>query len=70
MDANGVQMGYLGQIMQELTLLRDENVKIRDKQVKMGAEIDGIKVDMTAQGGVMLGHHTFSSEVQVLQIAM
>ena len=65
-----MQMGYLGQIMQELTLLRDENVKIRDKQVKMGAEIDGIKVDMTAQGGVMLGHHTFSSEVQVLQIAM
>ena len=70
MDANGVQMGYLGQIMQELTLLRDENVKIRDKQVKMGAEIDGIKADMMAQGGVMLGHHTFSSEVQVLQIAM
>jgi hypothetical protein len=47
-DANGVQMGYLGQIMEELMLLRDKNVKIRDEQVKMGAEIDGIKADVTA----------------------
>jgi hypothetical protein len=56
--------------MHELTLLRDEDVVIRDGQVKMREELNAIKADVTAQGGVMLGHHTFSSEIQVMQIAM
>jgi hypothetical protein len=70
LDANGVQVGCLGQLMHELTLLRDENVNIRDGQVKMREELDAIKADVMAQGSVMLGHHTFSSEIQVMQIAM
>jgi hypothetical protein len=69
-DANGVQVGCHVQLMHELTLLRDENVGIRNGQVKMREELDAIKADVTAQGGVMLGHHTFSSKIQVLQIAM
>jgi len=36
----------------------------------MREELDAIKAEVTAQGGMMLGHHTFSSEIQVLQIAM
>jgi len=36
----------------------------------MREELDAIKAEVMAQGGMMLGHHTFSSEIQVLQIAM
>jgi hypothetical protein len=70
LGTNGAEVGCLGQLMHELTLLRDENVDIRAGQVKMREELDAIKADVTAQGGVMLGHHTFSSEIQVMQIAM
>ena len=46
LDVNGVQVGCLGQLMHELTLLREENVDIRDGQVKMREELDAIKVDV------------------------
>ena len=48
LDVNGVQVGCLGQLMHELTLLREENVDIRDGQVKMREELDAIKVDVMA----------------------
>ena len=63
MDANGVQVGYLGGVIDKLSVLREDNIKLSER-------IDAIKADVTAQGGVMLGHHTFSSEIQVMQVAM
>jgi hypothetical protein len=49
--------------MGELTTLKADNVKLSDR-------LDSIKADVTAQGGVVLGHLTFTSEFQVMQVAM
>jgi hypothetical protein len=49
--------------MDKLAALKVNNVKISDC-------LDVIKVDVTAQGGIVFGQHTFTSEFQVLQVAM
>jgi hypothetical protein len=62
-DANGRQIGVFGDIVDELAALKADNVKISGR-------LDVIKADVTAQGGVVFGQHTFTSEFQVLQVAM
>jgi hypothetical protein len=62
-DANGRQIRVFGDVMIELETLKTNNIKLSECQ-------DSIKADVTAQGGVVFGQHTFTSEVQVLQVAM
>ena len=62
-DANGRQIGVFGDIMSKLETLKANNIKLNDR-------LDSIKADVTAQGGVVFGQHTFTSELQVLQVAM
>jgi hypothetical protein len=62
-DANGVQVTDLGSILHKIGILRVDNVKLMKR-------IDGIRADLTAQGGVVFGRHTFTSELQVLQLTM
>ena len=62
-DTNSVQVTDLGSILRKIGILRADNVKLTER-------IDGIRADLTAQGGVVFGRHTFTSELQVLQLAM
>jgi hypothetical protein len=62
-DANGRQIGVFGDDMIKLETLKTNNVKLNEC-------LESFKVDVTAQGGVVFGQHTFTSEVQVLQVAM
>jgi hypothetical protein len=62
-DANGIRVGVFGDIMWELDDLKANNVKLSDR-------LEAIKVDVTAQGSVMFGHCTFTSELQIIQDAM
>ncbi len=62
-DSNGMQIGVFGDVMDELATLKANNVRLSD-------HLDAIKVDLTAQGGVVFGQHTFTSELQMLQVAM
>jgi hypothetical protein len=55
MDANGRQIGVFGDIMDKLAALKANNVKISDC-------LDVIKADVMAQGGVVFGKYTFTSE--------
>jgi hypothetical protein len=62
-DSNGVQIGVFGDIMDKLGTLKANNVRLSD-------HLDAIKADLTNQGGIVFGQHTFTSELQVLQVAM
>jgi hypothetical protein len=62
-DTNGRQIGVFGDIMDKLAALKANNIKISDR-------LDVIKEDVTAQGGVVFGQHTFTLEFQVLQVAL
>ena len=43
---------------------------LKNNNIKLSNHLDSIKADVTAQGGVVFGQHTFTSELQVLQVAM
>ena len=62
-DANGRQIGVFGDVMIKLETLKTNNIKLSE-------HLDSFKADVTAQGGVVFGQHTFTSELQVLQVAM
>jgi hypothetical protein len=62
-DSNGMQIGVFGDVMGKLATLKANNVRLSD-------HLDAIKVDLTAQGGIVFGQHIFTSELQVLQITM
>jgi hypothetical protein len=62
-DSNGMQIGVFGDIMDKLATLKANNVRLSD-------HLDAIKVDLMAQEGVVFGQHTFTSELQVLQVVM
>jgi hypothetical protein len=49
--------------MTKLETLKNANIKFSDC-------LDSIKADVTAHGGVVFGQYTFTSELQVLQVAM
>jgi hypothetical protein len=62
-DDKGIHVGVFGDIMGKLDNLKTDNTKLSDW-------LESIKADVTAQGGVVLGHHTFTSELQIMQVAM
>ncbi len=62
-DANGIHVGMFGDIMGKLDNLKANNIKLSDW-------LEAIKADVTAQGSIVFGHHTFTSELQIMQVAM
>ncbi len=60
---NGIQVGVLGGVLGKLNTLRAKNIKF-------GERLNVMRVDLMAQGGVMFGRHKFTSEIQVLQVAL
>jgi hypothetical protein len=43
---------------------------LKANNIKLSDQLESIKADMTAQGGVIFGHHMFTLELQVMQVAM
>ena len=62
-DSSGVQVSDLGSVLCKFGLLRAENVKLT-------VRIDRLRADLTAQGGIVFGRHSFTLELQILQLAM
>ena len=62
-DDNGVHVSTLGRVMQENLDLKRDNDRLK-------ARIDLLAADVTAQGGVVLGKFTFTSELQLLALCM
>jgi hypothetical protein len=63
MDNNGIQVGVWGRVLGELNALRAKNIKF-------GERLEAMRADLMAQGGIVFGRHTFTSEIQVLQVAL
>jgi hypothetical protein len=63
LDANGNQIGTLGSMVDKNAALKTANAKLMDR-------VDRLVADVTAQGGAVLGRHTFTSELQVRALAM
>jgi hypothetical protein len=63
MDDNGIQVEVLDGVFGKLNALQAKNIKF-------GEWLDTMRADLMAQGGVMFGNHTFTSEIQVLQVAL
>lgn len=63
LDGHGSQVGLLGDVMDGITSLKADNKKLHK-------QLDALVVDITAQGDVVLGQHTFTSELQVLVLCM
>ncbi len=47
-----------------------ENEDLRRENSLLMQRVDGLAADITAQGGVVLGKHTFTSELQLLQVCL
>ena len=62
-DNNGVHVSTLSRVMQENVDLKRANDQLKDR-------IEMLDADVTAQGGVVLGHFTFTSELQLLALCM
>jgi hypothetical protein len=62
-DAQGLKVSTIRKILEDNARLASENVTLSNK-------LDQLAVDITAQGGAILGRHTFSSEVKVRDLAM
>ncbi len=56
-------MGVLGDVMGELDNLKADNVKLNDW-------LEAIKADVTAQGSIVFGCHTFTLELQIIKAAL
>jgi hypothetical protein len=63
LDANGNRIGTLGSMVDKNRALKTTNAKLMDR-------VDRLVVDVTAQGGAVLGRHTFTSKLQVRALAM
>jgi hypothetical protein len=63
LDERGDCVTTLGGILQENSMLRQENSKLV-------ARIDRLTADVSARGGVTLGRHVFSSELQLSELVM
>ena len=62
-DAHEDYVTTLGRLMQESDHIKHENFLLLQW-------LDQLAADITAQGGVMLGRHTFTSEIHLLQLCM
>jgi hypothetical protein len=62
-DGHGIQVGLLGDVLTGIAYHTADNKKLR-------GELEALAADVTAQGGVVLGQHTFTSELQVLALCM
>ena len=62
-DDNGVHVSTLGRVMQEIVDLKRANDQLKDR-------IEMLAADVTAQGGVILGRFTFTSELHLLALCM
>jgi hypothetical protein len=62
-DAHGDCVTTLGRLMQESDDIKHENSLLLQR-------LDQLAADITAQGGVMLGRHTFTSEIHLLQLCL
>jgi hypothetical protein len=63
LDACGVCVATLGDAMQE-------NVDLKLTNTHLEQRLDRLAADITAQGRVVLGRHTFTSELQLLQLCL
>ncbi len=63
LDANGNQIGTLRSMVDENAALKTANAKLMDR-------VDRLAADVTAQGGAVLGRHTFTSKLKVRALAM
>ena len=63
LDDRGDCVTTLGGILQENAMLRQENSKLVSR-------IDRLTADFSARGGVTLGKHVFSSELQLSELVM
>ena len=59
LDAHGVCVATLGDVMQE-------NVDLKLANTHLEQRLDRLAADITAQGGVVLGRHTSTSKLQLL----
>ena len=62
-DDNGIHVSTLGRVMQENVDLKCANDQLKDR-------IEMLAADVTAQGGVILGRFTFTSELHLLALCM
>ena len=62
-DDNGIQVFTLGRLLQD-------NVDLARSNELLKARIERLSADVIAQGGVTLGSHTFTSEMQLLELCM
>ena len=62
-DGNGIHVSTLGRVMQDNVDLKRANEQLKDR-------IEMLAADITAQGGVLLGKFTFTSELQLLALCM
>ena len=62
-DDSGNQVSMLGRVMQD-------NIDLTRTNELLKGRIERLAADVTAQGGVMLGKHTFTSELQLMELCM
>ncbi len=62
-DVHGDCVTTLGGILQKNKDLKHDNTLLVER-------LDHLAADITAQGGLMLGKHTFTSEVRLLELCM
>ncbi len=62
-DDNGIQVFTLGRLLQD-------NIDLSCSNELLKARIERLSADVIAQGGVTLGSHTFTSEMQLLELFM
>jgi hypothetical protein len=60
-DKQGAYVTTLGGILEENSSLKQSNVRLTRQMEKLSA-------DVTAQGGVVLGRYTFTSELQLMEL--
>ncbi len=59
-----------GDFVTTLGDMLNKNDELRQKNSLLTQRVEGLAADITAQGGVVLGKHAFTSELQLLQVCM
>ena len=59
-----------GDFVTTLGDMLNKNDELRRENSLLTQRVEGLEADITAQGGVVLGKHAFTSELQLLQVCM